>query len=118
MSYKWRPSKSAAAEYGAKMREIEQFCADHNISASLSSDSYYFTLRGTTYRVSNHSIDASNRAAYDELTGEQRRALYHDADDERQLVCILAGKTRIIDIYNDLAAGYELDIRGRRKSGK
>lgn len=29
-------------------------------------------------------------------------------------VYITASKTRIIDIYNDLAAGYELDKRGNR----
>lgn len=31
-------------------------------------------------------------------------------------VYIHAGKTRIIEIYNDLKAGYQLDGRGNRKA--
>jgi len=42
------------------------------------------------------------------------RELYHDPELEEDVIDILAGKTRIIDIYNDLVAGYDLDYRGRR----
>lgn len=45
---------------------------------------------------------------------EQLRELYHDPEREADVIEILAGKTRIIDIYNDLVAGYDLDYRGRR----
>lgn len=112
MSYKWKASKAAAAEYGAKMREIEQFCQDHGISSSLSNDSYYFTLNGKNYRVSNHTVAASNRGAYNDL-GEQLREEYHPGG-EAEMICITAGKTRIMDIYNDLVEGYKLDRRGNR----
>lgn len=111
----WRPSKSAREEFAKKMAEIEKFCAEHGISASLSGDSYYFTVDGIHYRISNHSVEASNRGAFDELTGEQKRELYHQTGREDNTVYIHASKTRIIEIYNDIAAGYKLDGRGNRK---
>lgn len=55
MSYRWKPSKSAAREFAAKMNEID---------SSLMQDSYYFTIDGQKYRVSNHTVAASNRGAY------------------------------------------------------
>lgn len=114
MAYKWRPSKAARAEFSGKMREVEAFCAEHGISASASNDSYYFTLNGKKYRVSNHTVEASNRGAYDGTTGEQRRELYHAKGREADTVYIHAGKTRLIQIYNDLTAGCALDGKGNR----
>ena len=111
---KWRPSRAAAREFAAKMTEIENFCADHGIVQSRSGDSYYFRLNGTEYRVSNHSIESSNAAAIRD--GVQIREKYHPDGRKDNTVYIHAGKTRIIDIYNDLAAGYELDGRGNRKT--
>ena len=90
MSYRWKPSKTAAREFAEKMREIDAFCLEHGIRQSNSSDSYYF-----------------------ELDGVQIRDLYHP-NGEAGIVCITAGKTRIMDIYNDLAAGFRLDRRGNR----
>lgn len=111
---KWKPSRSAAREFAAQMREIEKFCADNGISQSRTSDSYYFYLNGKSYRVSNHTIAASNRGAYDEI-GNKIRDKYHENGEEPETIYITAGKTRIIEIYNDLKAGYELDRRGNRK---
>ena len=112
--YTYRPSAAQKKEFHEKMLEIEAFCKKHDISASRNNDSYYFSIEGQRYRVSNHSVEASNRAAFDEYTGKQWRELYHDPEREEDVVEILAGKTRIIDIYNDLVAGYDLDYRGRR----
>lgn len=112
--YTYRPSAAQKKEFHEKMLEIEAFCKEHDISASSSYDSYYFWINEQKYRVSNHSVEASNRAAFDEYTGEQWRDLYHDPAREEDVIEILAGKTRIIDIYNDLIAGYDLDYRGRR----
>lgn len=111
---KWHPSKSAKAEFKNKMTEIEDFCNKNGIDRSLRNDSYYFMLNGKNYRVSNHTIEASNAKAYDAVTGEKKRDLYHPDGREEDTVYITASKTRIIDIYNDLAAGYELDKRGNR----
>lgn len=112
MSYKWKPSKVDAEAFRVKMAEIEKFCMDHDIKKSFSGDSYYFRLNDHDYRVSNHTIEASNRGAYNEA-GDQIRELYHDENDSG-MICITAGKMRIIDIYTDLAAGYALDKRGNR----
>lgn len=114
MGYKYKPSKSKALEFAKAMREVEAFCTANHISQSLKGDSYYFALNGVDYRVSNHTVEASNKAAYDEDTGVQMRELYHDGGREKDTVYIFAGKTRIIEIYNDLAAGHKLDARGYR----
>lgn len=114
MARKWKPSRSAARAFVEKMDEIGAFCAEHGIEQSRSGDSYYFLLNGQKYRVSNHSIEASNAAAFDAVTGEQRRDLYHAGSRDDETVYIHAGKTRIAEIYNDLAAGHKLDGRGCR----
>ena len=97
------------------MKEIYDFCTEHGIDASRTNDSYYFTINGVNYRVSNHSVEASNKAAYDEVSGTKRRTLYHNEDRDTNTVYIHASKSRIIEIYNDLAAGFELDGKGNRK---
>lgn len=115
MAYRWKPSRTKAREFAEQMDKIAGFCLDHGIQQSASGDSYYFTLNGQKYRVSNHTVEASNAAARDPLTGEQRRGLYHSGGRDSDTVYIHAGKTRIMDIYSDLAAGYELDGKGYRK---
>lgn len=115
--WKWRPSRSAAREFGEKMREIDEYCRQNMIEKSFSGDSYYFRLNGQKYRVSNHTIAASDRGMYREngLTGEleQVRESYHKNDDD--LICFTAGKTRIIEIHKALKAGKQLDKRGNVK---
>ena len=83
MSYRWKPSKSAAREFAAKMNEIEKVGEDTSIDSSLMQDSYYFTIDGQKYRVSNHTVAASNRGAYN-VEGEQVRGLYHPNRQETQ----------------------------------
>ncbi len=112
--YKWKPSKTAMREFAEKMREIDDFCDKNNIIQSRNSDSYYFCLNGQNYRVSNHTVEASNRHAFNEF-GEQTRELYHEDGERDDTIYITAGKTRLIEIYNNLSAGYELDRRGYRK---
>ena len=50
---KWTPSKTARREFAAKMDTITDFCQKNGIDQSR--DSYYFTIDGQAYRVSNHS---------------------------------------------------------------
>lgn len=109
----YKPSKTARREFAQKMQEIDDFCAKNNISQSRSSDSYYFTINGQKYRVSNHTVDASNKHTYDSF-GNKIRDKYHLGGEEDDTIYITAGKTRLIDIYNDLKAGYKLDRRGNR----
>lgn len=110
---RWKPSRAQAIAFAQQMDEIESFCSDNGISASRSNDSYYFTLNGQKYRVSNHSVEASNSHAYD-FMGQQVRELYHKEGREDDVIYIHASKTRIMDIYKDLKAGYRLDGRGNR----
>ena len=117
MAYKrsWKPSRTAAREFAQTMSEIDTFCREHAIDMSASGDSYYFTINGQKYRVSNHSVEASNAAARDEF-GNVRRNVYHDGGRKDDVIYIHASKTRIREIYEDLAAGHELDGRGNRKA--
>ena len=96
------------------MNEISDFCSENGIRYSLSMDSYYFAINGQKYRVSNHTVEQSNRSAIDEL-GRYNHPIYHPNGRESDVVYIFASKTRIIEIYNDLKNGYELDGRGYRK---
>jgi hypothetical protein len=112
--YRWHPSRSAAREFAEKMDEVGDFCRDNGISQSCSGDSYYFSLNGIRYRVSNHTVEASNRGAFSE-TGERLRMSYHPNGRQEDTVYITAGKTRIIEIYTALKAGKQLDGRGYEK---
>lgn len=113
--YRYKPSKTKIREYAEKMDRIDDFCSKNNISRSANSDSYYFELNGQKYRVSNHSVESSNRGAYEEGTHEQIRELYHPEGREKDTIYIHAGKTRIMEIYENLKAGKELDGRGNVK---
>ncbi len=111
---RWKPSKTAIREFAKKMDEISEFCNENGISQSRNGDSYYFTINKQDYRVSNHAVESRNK--YDELTGEllNARGYKMDAIRKHNVIYIHAGKTRIIDIYNDLKAGYKLNGRGER----
>ncbi len=113
--YRYKPSKTKIREYAEKMDRIDDFCRENNISKSANSDSYYFEINGQKYRVSNHSVESSNRGAYEEGTHEQIRELYHPEGREKDTIYIHAGKTRIMEIYENLKAGKELDGRGNVK---
>ena len=106
MGYKWRPSKKKIQEFKQKMNNIEEFCKEHDIQSSYNNDSYYFEIKGQKYRVSNHTVEASN---------EHGAYLYHPNGREKDTIYIHASKTRLIEIYNDLVNGYELDGKGYRK---
>ena len=110
--YKWKPSKAKAKAFAEDMDRVREFCAANGIDASASYDSYYFCINGVRYRMSNHTMESSNARAYDPVTGEQRRELYHADGRESDTVYIHAGKTRIIEIYSALKAGKAVDGRG------
>jgi len=113
MFNKWKPSKKSKEEFKEKMEAIEKFLDEHaDVSASRSRDSFYFTVNGTQYRVSNHSIEASNAKAYDEFTGEQIREKYHGDCRGNGTRYIHASKTRLIEIYNAIKDGKQIDGHG------
>lgn len=113
MAFKWKPSKAKARAFAQQMEEIDKFCSVNGIEKSYSSDSYYFTIEGQKYRVSNHSVETSNSKAFNEF-GEQIREIYHKDGRTEDTIYIHASKTRIIDIYTDLKNGYKLDGKGYR----
>lgn len=98
---RWKPSKTAAREFAETMSEIKAFCLNHGVDFSSSMDSYYFCLNGQFYRVSNHSVESS-------------KAEYHPDGRKKNTIYIHASKTRLIDIYQDLENGHQLDGRGNR----
>ena len=112
--YRYKPTRKEVEEFKNKMNEVEEFLDKHpNVSASLSRDSFYFELNGQHYRVSNHSIEASNARAYDKWTHEQIREKYHDDNRDKDTFYIHASKTRIIEIYNAIASGMKVNGRGQ-----
>lgn len=117
--YKWRPSKTKKREFAHKMQEIEEFCDKKNISHSASFDSYYFEINGQKYRVSNHAVESriGKVVDYDKFMQPIREEVPEIwTQRQKDVRYIHAGKTRIIEIYNDLKAGYELDGKGNRKA--
>ena len=114
---KWKPSRTAAREYAQTMDALQAYCDEHGIRYSGSMDSYYFSIDGHEYRVSNHSVESSNARAVNEL-GERVRESYHPGGRQADVIYIHAGKTRIREIYEDLSAGYQLDGRGNRKAAE
>lgn len=109
--YKYKPSKKRIKEFISKMDEIAKFCEENTISTSSTNDSYYFSINGINYRVSNHTINQSNRKAFNQF-GVQVREKYHNDEKDDNTVYITASKTRIIEIYNNLKNGKLLDRRG------
>lgn len=104
-------SKKAKAEYAQKMKEVETFVKENNIKQAQNGKSFYFELNGKKYRVSNHTVEASNAGAFNS-EGQQVRELYHP-DSRDGEVQIFASPTRIIDIYNAIKEGKQVDGRGR-----
>lgn len=112
--YRWKPSKSSASDFRKKMEEISAFCIENNIKQSYNQDSYYFSINNKEYRVSNHAVESRNK--YNEQ-GELISARGYELDSKREneITYIHASKTRIIEIYNNLQQGLELDGRGNIK---
>lgn len=114
MGYKYRnTSRKKKREFAEKMNEIFDFCKEKGIVQSTTGDSYYFSINGINYRVSNHSIESSNARAFDEY-GNQLRDKYHEDQRRADTIYIHASKTRIIEIYTDLENGFTLNNRGER----
>ena len=103
----WKPSKTSAREFATKMKAIDEYCAKHGISQSCSSDSYYFVHNGVEYRISNHAVERSVNSYGTHYHG--------DSDEYRKNVfCIHASKTRLIDIHQSIINGIKIDHRGNK----
>ena len=104
------PSKERRKKDAIK---LESFCRENAIIKSETGKSYYFSMAGKKYRVSNHTIADSNRGAYGK-NGKKRRRLYHDAEADSNLICINVSKPdkNIYRIYNSLKRGAVVDAYG------
>ncbi len=107
----FRMSKKAKAEYAQKMKEVETFVKENDIKQAQNGKSFYFELNGKKYRVSNHTVEASNAGAFNS-EGQQVRELYHPEGREGETQ-IFASPTRLIEIYNAIKDGKQVDGRGR-----
>ena len=96
MGYKYKPSRADARDFAQKMKEIEEFCHDHGISHSFSNDSYYFVIGDVRYRVSNHTMQASDKGMYSQ-TGDKIRDSYHEHSNG--IVCITEQDKDCRDLY-------------------
>lgn len=109
---RWKPSKKQRQDFATKMQEINEFCEQNGIAQSASGDSYYFTIDGQKYRVSNHAVEQrKGRVIGYDPTGNPQRQQLPDGWTKRKddVIYIHAGKTRIIEIYNALKEGKQLD---------
>lgn len=107
----YKPSKTEAVEFANKMKEISEYCIHNGIDSSISKDSYYFSVNGTRYRISNHTIAKSNKEAFRD--GIKMRDEYHPEGEEEDTVYITASKTRLIEIHKAILDGKALNRRGR-----
>lgn len=107
MCYRFSYQYDKKRGFSANMERIDRFCRNNGIKRSACSESYYFSIDGQKYRVSNHTIEESNAKAYSS-TGEQVRKLYHPDGELDDVIYIKAGKNKIIDIYKSIRAGKNL----------
>jgi len=89
----YRLTKRRKRDFALLMDEIDTFCKSHQIYQGRGSDSYYFSIRGKPYVIANRKKEVPEGTTF-----------------------LLASKTRIMKIYEDLLEGKDLDYRGSEKS--
>ena len=103
-------------EFVPKIDEIDEFCSKNGILHYPWDDSYFFTVNGKECRVCDYTKFFPSHNNYDfnckKLPPDR---LFYGKRGEYD-VDIIAGRTRLVQIYNDLKAGYDLDRRGFRKN--
>lgn len=81
-------------------KRIVLFCKLNGITYSTSLDSFYFSLNGKDYRISNHSLEDSIKFSH---------GRYHtNKEQNKNLICIQADKSQLFKIYNKLKEGKEI----------
>ena len=103
--------------FAIKMKEIIKFCRANKIYMAANYNSYSFWLNDKRYLVTNYNFDdykkylkkLSNQGFYP--AAMYLKMLENEYDDN--VIRIQASKLRIMEIYNDLKAGKQLDKNGR-----
>lgn len=75
--------------------EIDNFCVENSIKTNKSRDNYFFNIGEQKYHISDRPVEIND------IDGIQESTIH-----------IIAGKTRLINIYNNLKDGILLDSRG------
>lgn len=94
-------------------KEIIKFCLENNVEYSTPLFSFYFEIDGKKYLVSEKRVSTNLTQQFDER-GNPTVAFWHSLSNILNSTKIIARKGRLIDIYQDLKNGYELDMNGER----
>ena len=81
--------------------QLRAFCQEHGIAHSQSFQSFYFTLGGQKFRLSNHSVELANLGRT-----LMQLPLVHPEGREADVIYIHAPKEQLIPIYTQLAREY------------
>ena len=104
-------------DFAIKMKEIIKFCRANKIYMAANYNSYSFWLNGKRYLVTNYNFDDYKKYLKNlSNQGFTPAAIYlkmleNEYDDN--VIRIQASKLRIMEIYNDLKLGKQLDKNGR-----
>ena len=99
--------------FAIKMKEITKFCLKNNIQVGTNHNSYTFSLNGKNYIVSNFGTDDFKKYITKLANQGVKQAVRYLQILEKEIISIQASKLRIMEIYNDLKAGKQLDKNGR-----
>ena len=99
--------------FAIKMKEITRFCLKNNIQIGTNHNSYTFSLNGKNYIVSNFGTDDFKKYITKLANQGIKEAARYLQILEKEIISIQASKLRIMEIYNDLKAGKQLDKNGR-----
>lgn len=93
----WTHSKSEKKYFANTMTLIDKFCKEHGVEHIENGGSYRFTLNGKQYIITNSVLPKELR--------------------KKGVTYFFASQLRLMDIYNDLVCGKELDAHGKRIGG-
>ena len=106
-------SNEEKRDFAIKMKEITRFCLKNNIQIGTNHNSYTFSLNGKNYIVSNFGTDDFKKYITKLANQGIKEATRYLQILEKEIISIQASKLRIMEIYNDLKAGKQLDKNGR-----
>ena len=106
-------SNEEKRDFAIKMKEITKFCLKNNINVGTNHNSYTFSLNGKNYIVSNFGTDDFKKYITKLANQGVKQAIRYLQILEKEIISIQASKLRIMEIYNDLKAGKQLDKNGR-----
>ena len=89
--------------------QLQAFCMEHDIAHSHCYQSFYFTLGGQKFRLSNHSVELANYGC-----SLMQLPPAHPEGREADVIYIHAPKEQLIPIYTQLAREYPSPLTSQR----